>query len=108
MKFCGRLGDEPFLISFLVQCAIFFFAQCSLWDELLSEKDVKVSLYQVALSELRAWDFERDFVKALQAERRATGIEFFDWQREKVKKSKNSLIRYFSVIFSLTPTTANR
>jgi len=99
MKLCRRLGDEPFLSAFLAQCSIFSIAQRLLWDDLLSDTNIGIDLYQVALNELRAWDFERDFVKALQAERCVMGIEVFDWQREKGRKSKDLLFRFFFVAF---------
>ncbi|MCX7969177.1 MAG: type II secretion system protein GspG [Armatimonadetes bacterium] len=91
MKLCRRIGDEPFILAFLVQRVIFIIAQRLLWEDLLSDTDASTKLYQVALNELRAWDFERDFLRALQAERCIMGIEYFDWQREEVKKAGKSI-----------------
>ncbi|MCS7263538.1 MAG: type II secretion system protein GspG [Armatimonadetes bacterium] len=99
MKLCRRIGDEPFKIAFLVQCAIFTIAQRLLWEDLLSDTDASTKLYQVALNELRAWDFERDFLRALQAERCIMGIEYFDWQREEVKKAGKSIPFVFFIGF---------
>lgn len=96
MKLCRQIGDEPFLIAFLSQVVIFLNAQRLLWEDLLSDTDVPVNLYQIALSELRAWDFERDFVRALQADRCIWVIELPDkaWEEAKVKTNLPNRVEF--------------
>jgi hypothetical protein len=54
LKLCRHMDDEPFLIAFLVQRAIFAIGARSLWDEVLSDADASATAYRAVLAELRA------------------------------------------------------
>lgn len=86
LKLARRMGDEPFLVSFLVQQAIFGIGVVGLWDRVLSDSEASRDAYRNALKELRAWDINRDFVRALKAERFIVGIQVFDWLRKAGKR----------------------
>jgi len=65
LKLCRRIGDEPLLLAFLVQRTIFFMGVRGLWEEVLADADASRSTYLAALSEVRAWNIDRDFIKLL-------------------------------------------
>ena len=69
LKLCRRIGDEPRLLAFFVQSTIFFIGVRGLWEEVLADADASRGTYLAALSEVRAWDIDRDFIRALKAER---------------------------------------
>jgi hypothetical protein len=69
LKLCRHMDDEPYLIAFLVQRAIFAIGTRALWDEVLSDADASATAYRAVLAELRAWDIDRAFVRALKGER---------------------------------------
>jgi hypothetical protein len=66
LKLCRHMDDEPYLIAFLVQRAIFAIGTRALWDEVLSDADASATAYRAVLAELRAWDIDRAFVRALK------------------------------------------
>jgi hypothetical protein len=78
------MDDEPYLIAFLVQRAIFAIGTRALWDEVLSDADASATAYRAVLAELRAWDIDRAFVRALKGERVIAGILFYDSFRKKL------------------------
>ena len=82
LKLCRRIGDEPSLLTFLVQSAIFSIGLRWLWEEILANADVSRETYLAALSEIRAWDIDQNFVRALKAERAISisASEFFKRQ----------------------------
>jgi hypothetical protein len=84
LKLCRHMDDEPFLVAFLVQRAIFAIGARALWDEVLSDADASATAYRAVLAELRAWDIERAFVRALKGERVIDGILFYDSFRKKL------------------------
>jgi len=45
LKLCRHMDDEPFLIAFLVQRAIFAIGTRALWDEVLSDADASATAY---------------------------------------------------------------
>lgn len=63
-KLVRRMGDEPTLTGFSVQSAIFGIPQEALWH-VLSDSEASPKAYRQLLSELQAWDINRDFVRAL-------------------------------------------
>jgi len=69
LKLCRRIGDEPLLLAFRVQRTIFFMGVRGLWEEVLADADASRGTYLAALSEVRAWNIDRDFIRALKAER---------------------------------------
>lgn len=77
LRLIRRMGDEPSLICFLVQGAIYAVTERALW-RVLSDADASPQAYRQLLLELRSWDIDRDFVRALQMER-AMGISLFEW-----------------------------
>jgi len=84
LKLCRHMDDEPYLIAFLVQRAIFAIGTRALWDEVLSDADASATAYRAVLAELRAWDIDRAFVRALKGERVIAGILFYDSFRKKL------------------------
>jgi hypothetical protein len=84
LKLCRHMDDEPYLIAFLVQRAIFAIGTRALWDEVLSDADASATAYRAVLAELRAWDIDRAFVRALKGERVIDGILFYDSFRKKL------------------------
>jgi tetratricopeptide (TPR) repeat protein len=68
LKLARRMGDEPTLIGFLVQGAIFAITINGL-QRILEDADVSPQAYRALMAELKAWDIDRDFVRALQGER---------------------------------------
>ena len=68
LKLVRRMGDEPTLIGFLLQGAIFTLAVDGL-QRILEDADVSPQAYRALMAELKAWDIDRDFVRALQGER---------------------------------------
>jgi hypothetical protein len=84
LRLSRRIGDETYLIRFLIQRAIFAIGTRALWDEVLSDADASATAYRAALAELRAWDIDRAFVRALKGELVITGILFYDSFRKKL------------------------
>jgi hypothetical protein len=84
LKLCRHMDDEPYLIAFLVQRVIFAIGTRALWDEVLSDADASATAYRAVLAELRAWDIDRAFVRALKGERVIDGILFYDSFRKKL------------------------
>jgi hypothetical protein len=83
LKLCRHMDDEPFLIAFLVQKTIFSIGVVTLFGMplgkgVLSDADASATAYRAVLAELRAWDIDRAFVRALKGERVITGILFYD------------------------------
>lgn len=66
LKLCRHISDEPYILAFLFQKAIFAIGTRALWDEVLADADASATAYRVVLAELRAWDIDRDFVRALK------------------------------------------
>jgi hypothetical protein len=85
LRLSRRIGDETYLIRFLVQRAIFAIGTRALWDEVLSDADASATAYRAVLAELRAWDIDRAFVRALKGERVIAGILFYDSFRKKLR-----------------------
>ena len=91
LRLTQRIGDEPFLIAFLAQGAIFSISMGTI-QRVLKDADPPSQAYQALLRELQAWDIDRDFVRALQMER-VFVIWFCDWIREKASRREiNDLI----------------
>ncbi|MFA0768629.1 MAG: hypothetical protein OXFUSZZB_001957 [Candidatus Fervidibacter sp.] len=84
LRLTRRMGDEIFLIAFLVQGAIFSISMNTV-QRVLEDADPSPQAYQALLRELRAWDIDRDFVRALQMER-VFMICACDWMREKASR----------------------
>jgi hypothetical protein len=84
LKLCRHMDDEPYILSFHVQMEIFAIGARALWDEVLSDADASATAYRAVLAELRAWDIDRAFVRALKGERVITGILFYDSFRKKL------------------------
>jgi tetratricopeptide (TPR) repeat protein len=84
LRLTRRMGDEIFLIAFLVQGAIFSISMNTV-QRVLEDADPSPQAYQALLRELRAWDIDRDFVRALQMER-VFMIWACDWMREKASR----------------------
>ncbi|MCX7643538.1 MAG: type II secretion system protein GspG, partial [Armatimonadetes bacterium] len=85
LKLVRRMGDEPSgVIGFLVQGAIFTISINGL-RQILSDVDASPQSYRAILSELLAWDIDRDFAKAVQSERVFTIIAC-DWMKRKASR----------------------
>jgi hypothetical protein len=89
LKLCRHMDDEPYILAFLVQKAIFSIGVVTLFGMplgkgVLSDADASATAYQAVLAELRAWDIDRAFVRALKGERVITGILFYDSFRKKL------------------------
>jgi hypothetical protein len=80
LKLCRHMDDEPYLFAFLVQKAIFSIGVVTLWEGVLSDADASATAYRAVLAELRAWDIDRAFVRALKGERAFTN-EMYEWLR---------------------------
>ncbi len=76
LRLTRRLGDEPTLIGFLVQRAIFAITAATL-ERLLEDKDASAKAYRALLAELQAFDIDRDVVRSLQMER-VMALAFYD------------------------------
>jgi hypothetical protein len=88
LKLCRHMDDEPHILSFHVQMEIFAIGARALWDEVLSDADASATAYRAALAELRAWDIDRAFVRALKGERVFTN-EMYEWLRSETQKLRN-------------------
>jgi len=95
LKLARRIGDEPFLISFLVQRVVFNIGAARSWSVVLSDSEASTNAYRNVLRELQAWDIDRDFIRALKAERVISGIQFFDGYRKKEQSVLASLRALF-------------
>lgn len=85
LKLVRRMGDEPSgVIGFLVQGAIFTISIHGL-QQILSDADASPRSYRAILTELSAWNIDRDFVRAIQSERVFT-ITTCDWMRRKASR----------------------
>jgi len=80
LKLVRRMDDEPFLISFLAQGAIFVTTVNGL-QRVLEDADASPQTYQALIVELKAWDIDRSFVRALQGER-VFGITVCRWAQK--------------------------
>ncbi len=68
LKLVRRMDDEPLLIGFLVQGAIFAITVNGL-QRILEDADASPQTYRSLVAELKAWDIDRNFVRTLQGER---------------------------------------
>jgi hypothetical protein len=102
LKLCRHMDDEPYLIAFHVQRAIFAIGTRALWDEVLSDADASATAYRAVLAELRAWDIDRAFVRALKGERVVAGILVYDFFRRKVGFGRWLLSTWIAANQSLT------
>ncbi|MCS7191486.1 MAG: hypothetical protein NZ937_00680, partial [Armatimonadetes bacterium] len=93
LKLVRRMSDEPSLvIGFLVQGSIYMTAYNGL-QQVLSDADPSLQSYRSLIAELKSWDIDRDFVRALQSERVYTFV-VCDWMQRKA--SKKMLHRLFA------------
>jgi hypothetical protein len=97
LKLCRHMDDEPYLIAFLVQRTIFAIGTRALWDEVLSDADASATAYRAVLAELRAWDIDRAFVRALKGERVFTN-EMYEWLRSETQKLRNPFSLWQTVV----------
>ncbi|MDW8027094.1 MAG: hypothetical protein RMK94_01730, partial [Armatimonadota bacterium] len=82
LKLVRRMSDEPSLvIGFLVQGSIYMTAYNGL-QQVLSDADPSLQSYRSLIAELKSWDIDRDFVRALQSERVYTFV-ICDWMQRK-------------------------
>jgi hypothetical protein len=97
LKLCRHMDDEPHILSFHVQMEIFAIGTRALWDEVLSDADASATAYRAVLAELRAWDIDRDFVRALKGERALTN-EMYEWLRSETQKLRNPFSLWQTVV----------
>jgi len=106
LKLSRRIGDEAFLIRFLIQRLIFVIGTRALWDEILSDADTSATAYRAILTELKAWDIDRDFVRALKGERFVVN-EMFEFWALRMSQKLRSRLDNFAVVgavdFLLSP-----
>ncbi len=88
LRLTRRLGDEPTLITFLVQDTMFAITASTL-KRLLDDKDASARAYWALLAELQAFDIDCDFVRSLQMER-VTELALCNWW---MSKPQSILIR---------------
>jgi hypothetical protein len=91
------MDDEPHILSFHVQMEIFAIGARALWDEVLSDADASATAYRAVLAELRAWDIDRAFVRALKGERVFTN-EMYEWLRSETQKLRNPFSLWQTVV----------
>ncbi|GBC98642.1 hypothetical protein HRbin17_01156 [bacterium HR17] len=84
LRLVRRLGDEPSMIGFLVQGAIFAITVSAL-QRILADEDPSPNAYRMVIAELQAWDIDRNFVRALQAER-VFVIATCEWLQERASR----------------------
>jgi len=80
LQLARRIGDEPLLVHFGLQGAIFAIGTDTI-HQILADADASPQAYRALLRELRAWDINRDFVRGLQMER-VMVILLCDWMHE--------------------------
>jgi hypothetical protein len=97
LKLCRHMDDEPHILSFHVQMEIFAIGARALWDEVLSDADASATAYRAVLAELRAWDIDRAFVRALKGERVLTN-EMYEWLRSETQKLRNPFSLWQTVV----------
>jgi hypothetical protein len=102
LKLCRHMDDEPFLIAFLVQKTIFSIGVVTLFGMplgkgVLSDADASATAYRTVLAELRAWDIDRAFVRALKGERVFTN-EMYEWLRSETQKLRNPFSLWQTVV----------
>jgi len=102
LKLCRHMDDEPYLIAFLVQKAIFSIGVVTLFGKplgkgVLSDADASATAYRAVLAELRAWDIDRAFVRALKGERALTN-EMYEWLRSETQKLRNPFSLWQTVV----------
>lgn len=102
LKLIRRLGDEPVYIGFAVQGEIFFLTYEGL-QRLLGNSDPSLKAYRQLLKELRAWDIDRDLVRAIQMER-VLLIKVFDQLRS---MPYNQRLSRFFLVSDATGRTIN-
>ena len=104
LKLCRHMDDEPYLFAFLVQKTIFSIGVVTLWEGVLSDADASATAYRAVLAELRAWDIDRAFVRALKGERAFTN-EMYEWLRRNPFSLWQTVVGEKSVdlMFSLSP-----
>jgi hypothetical protein len=102
LKLCRHMDDEPYLFAFLVQKTIFSIGVVTLWEGVLSDADASATAYRAVLAELRAWDIDRAFVRALKGERVVAGILVYDFFRRKVGFGRWLLSTWIAANQSLT------
>jgi hypothetical protein len=84
LKLCRHMSDELYVLAFFVQRVIFSIGVVTLWERVLSDADASATAYRTMLAELRAWDIDRDFVRALKGER-VLANEMFEWLRSETQ-----------------------
>jgi hypothetical protein len=91
------MDDEPYILAFLVQKTIFSIGVVTLWEGVLSDADASATAYRTVLAELRAWDIDRAFVRALKGERALTN-EMYEWLRSETQKLRNPFSLWQTVV----------
>jgi hypothetical protein len=97
LKLCRHMDDEPYLFAFLVQKTIFSIGVVTLWEGVLSDADASATAYRAVLAELRAWDIDRAFVRALKGEQVFTN-EMYEWLRSETQKLRNPFSLWQTVV----------
>lgn len=92
-RLARRMGDEPTaIIGFLTQGAIFTITQSAL-RKVLADANASPQVYRQLFDELRAWDINRDFMRALQMERIRMAICLPDWLH-RLSKAEQLMLLY--------------
>lgn len=86
LKLVRRISSEPSFIGFIVQSHIYATTFSGL-QKILSDTDASLRTYQALMNELQAWEIDRDFVQALQAER-VLSIATCEWLQKKGSRRK--------------------
>jgi hypothetical protein len=109
LKLCRHMDDEPYLIAFLVQKAIFSIGVVTLWEGVLSDADASATAYRAVLAELRAWNIDRDFVRALKGERFVVNEMLNYWALRAAQESRDwrDIVRVDFVDFMLLLSPRN-
>jgi len=94
MKLVRRMNDEPLLLSFLVQGAIFAITFNGL-QRILEDADASPKAYRALMAELKAWDIDRNFVRALQGER-VFSIVACQWAQKESLRELQKLMNEYS------------
>lgn len=84
LKLVQRISDEPTFIGFLLQASIFSTSLNGL-QQILEDADPSSQTYRAVIEELRSWDIDKSFVRALQAER-VVFIAFCEWARKSASR----------------------
>ena len=109
LKLCQHMDDEPHILSFHVQMEIFAIGTRALWDEVLSDADASATAYRAVLAELRAWNIDRDFVRALKGERFVVNEMLNYWALRAAQESRDwrDIVRVDFVDFMLLLSPRN-